>query len=61
MPFWREKRGLGRRAGEGKGRGLRPVPLPPAGVFKTASVPEDVSRFGVHWDHFVPLPNETPF
>lgn len=61
MVFGREKRGLGRRAGEGKGLGLRPAPQPPAGVFKTASVPEDVSRFGAHWDHFVPLPNETPF
>lgn len=56
------KRGVvGRRRGEGKGRGLRPAPQPPAGTFKTASLPEDVARFGAHWDRFVPLPNETPF
>ena len=43
------------------GRGLKPTPKAPLGVFKTVSRPEDVTRFGTALDQFVPMPNQTPF
>lgn len=53
--------GVGLRAGEGKGRGVRPAPRPPVGTFKSVSLAEDVG--GVHGvlDEFLRLPNRTPF
>jgi hypothetical protein len=56
--WWQEWR-RARRSSEGKGRGLKQKPAPPAGLFKSVSLAEDWRSHGLA--DFVRLPNETPF
>ncbi len=53
-------RGRDVRRGEGR-RGVRPQPRPPVGTFTMASRPEDWAGLGTAMDHYVGLPNATPF